>query len=371
MNARKNVTSVLLLVCILLAACTPAKTPTPLPTTIDPPPTATAPATATAVLSSPTSLPELPSVGKVVEVVALPVNPDRDAVYAFDSLWLPDDSTGIVTRWDPVSRKVLASIKVGDPAKTPYGDPVALVATTDSIWVTAVAKYEIDQIDPTTNQVAGSIPFGKVEGADFFTNVMVGDDNNMWVWDYDRGIALRIDLKKKQVAATYQNILPAAVENGSLWAWDAQHSDGASNLLKIDPATDQVIAKIPLDKVNPLPASTKNSIWFGHGQNLIRIDPATNQLIASIDLGMGNQASGGTLIDDNIWADYGPAKGPPDCHDLKQAFLIKVDPNTNSILGKIGLDCPGNVFLMGDVIWVFSGLATSNDGSLNATLIQP
>ena len=189
MKTRKKYISVLLLVSILLAACTPSTTATPLPATIDQPPTATAPAIAAAVLPSPTTLPETPDVGKVVEVVALPVNPDRDAVYAFDSLWLPDDSTGIVTRWDPVSRKVLASIKVGDPVMTPYGDPVAVVATTDSIWVTAVAKHEIERIDPTTNQMVEQIPIGQVDGQDFITNVMVGDDNAMWVWDYDRQIS--------------------------------------------------------------------------------------------------------------------------------------------------------------------------------------
>ena len=309
-------------------------------------------------------------VGKVLETEALPVNPDRDAVYAFESLWLLDDSTGIVSRWDPVSRKVLASIKVGDPVMTPYGDPVSVVATTDSIWVTAVAKHAIERIDPGTNQIVDQIPIGQVKGQDFITNVMVGDDNSMWVWDYDRQIALRIDLKTKKVAAMYQNFLPAAVENGSLWAWDAKHSNEASNLLRIDPATDQIIAKIPLDKVTPLPASTKNSLWFGHGQDLLRIDPATNQLIASIDL--GNRASGGTMVGDSIWAIEGSPMGPPACHDLKQNTLMKIDPNTNTILGKIGLDCPVDIIQIGDVIWVFTGLAaTASEGSLAFTLIQP
>jgi hypothetical protein len=374
--------SILILVCILLTACAPtvqaasgapatipAKTATLLPTIIDSSPATIAPTGTTAVLPSPTPFLDSPAVGKVLKVFPLPVNPDRDAVNAFVSLWLPDDTTGIVTRWDPVSGKVLASIKVGDPAKTPYGDPVAVVATTDSIWVTAVAKHAIERIDPATNQVAASIPLGQVKGQDFITNVMVGDDNNMWVWDYDRQITLRIDLKKKQVAATYQNFLPAAVENGSLWAYDAQHSDEASNLLRIDPATDQIIATIPLDKVNPLGASAKNSLWFGHGQDLVRIDPATNQVIASIDLGASSWGS--LMIGDNLWAvASSPSGGPPACYDLKQDFIARIDLNTNSIIGKIGLVCPGNIMQFGNDIWIFTGVTTSYIIS-QGMLIQP
>jgi len=63
--------------------------------------------------------------------------------------------------------------------------------------------------------------------------------------------------------------------------------------------------------------------------------------------------------------------GPPSCHDLNLNSLVKIDPNTNAILGKIGLDCPGTVFLFGNEIWVLTGLAaTGSQGNLNATVIQ-
>jgi streptogramin lyase len=362
MNARNFLVSVLMLVCVLLAACAPAVTVTVVPPTADP-------TTAPAVSISPTSPSETRAIGKLLETIPLPVKPNRDTVYAFDSFWLIEDYTGTITRWNPSSRQTLATITVGDPAKAPYGDPVAVVATTDSVWATSVATSEIVRIDPGTNQIVERIPLGKVDDRDFVINVMVGDDHNMWVWDYGRMIALRVDLQTKQVAAKFENTLPAAVVDGSLWAWNAQYSRSASKLLRIDPATDQVIATIPLDNVSIATASTNKTLWFGHGNDLLGIDPATNQLTAIVHLGA---SAGGVVIwvNGKVWAAAGPANGPPACHDLKQSFLVQIDPSTNSVVGKIGLDCPWLAIQIGDVLWVFTGSVGSYYGSENFVLID-
>ncbi len=108
MNTRKSLVSVLMFVSVLLSACAPAVTATVIPPTADP-------STEPAVSISPTSLSETPAIGKLLETIPLPVKPNRDAVYAFDSFWLIDDYTGAITRWDPASGQVLSTITVGNP----------------------------------------------------------------------------------------------------------------------------------------------------------------------------------------------------------------------------------------------------------------
>lgn len=360
MNTRKLPVSSLLLVCVLLSACAPATPMLPSPTV--------APPTQVADTASPAStlLSEFPEVGEVLETVPLPVNPNRDSVYAFDSLWLPNDADGTVTRWDPAARQVLATITVGDPNSAPYGDPVGAVATVDSIWVTSVASREIVSIDPGTNQITERIPLGQVDGRDFVTNVMIGDDNNLWVWDYDRNITLRLDLKTKQVVGTLPNVAPATVADDAFWAWDSKHFRDALNLLRIDPATDEVVATIPLDSVNNQNASSENSIWLPHGQDLVRIDPQTNQVVAIVKLGTDARAV--KFLDGSVWVTASPK---PPCDDVKKSFLMQIDPATNSVVGKTGLDCPGEIFQFGNTLWVYSGLEESNYGALNAVLIRP
>jgi streptogramin lyase len=208
--------------------------------------------------------------------------------------------SGDLTRWDPSSRQTLATLHVGNPARAPYGDPVAVVGTTDAVWVTSVATSEIVRIDPNTNKIAERIPLGKVDDKDFVINVMVGDDHNMWVWDYDRQIALRVDLQTKQVAAKFDHILPVAVIGGTMWAWNARHSNDTSSLLRVDPNTDQILVTIPLESLSGMNTSTSDTLWFGHGKDLIGIDPATNQLMAIVP--MGARTGGGVFVNGKIWA---------------------------------------------------------------------
>ena len=361
MNTRKSLVAILMLVSVLLSACTPAATAIQAPTV--------APPTQVADTASPVPTPfsEFPGVGKVLETIPLPVNPNRDSVYAFGSLWSLYDADGTVTRWDPLARQVLATITVGDPKGAPYGDPVNAVATADSIWVTSVAAREIVRIDPNTNQITERIELGQVDGRDFVTTVMVGDDSNLWVWDYDRKITLRINLKTKLVAATMPDVRPATLADGSFWAWDSKYPKNARNLFRIDPETDQVIAKIPLNSINDQNAFSENSVWLGHGNEVLRIDPKTNQLIATIEIGVEVRVV--QFIDGNVWVTASPV--PPACHDVNQSPLVRIDPATNTIVGKIGLDCPGEIFDIQDTVWVYAGINESNYGNLNAVLIRP
>jgi hypothetical protein len=295
------------------------------------------------------------------QTVTLPVNPDRGNVYAFDSFWLLDDISGLVTRWDPASNKVLASIQVGDPKKTPYGDPVAAVATQDGLWVTSVATSEVVHINPQTNQVDERIPLGEVDGKPFVTNTMIGDGQSLWVWDYDRNIALKIDLAEKKVAATLPNFNPQLIANGSVWGIEVQHSDTASRLLRLDPKTDQVAAKVSLTPPATQQAGSADSFWFIGGRTLFKIDPQTNQVVASVDPGaqpMFTREYGGSL-----WVTASP--NPPSCHDLNKSFLVKIDPNTNQVVGKLGMDCPLGIEPVGQDLWVFNGVAPQ------AVVVQP
>ena len=100
---------------------------------------------------------------------------------------------------------------------------------------------------------------------------------------------------------------------------------------------------------------------------MLRIDPKTNQLIATIEIGVEVRVV--QFIDGNVWVTASPV--PPACHDVNQSPLVRIDPATNTIVGKIGLDCPGEIFDIQDTVWVYAGINESNYGNLNAVLIRP
>jgi hypothetical protein len=66
----------------------------------------------------------------------------------------------------------------------------------------------------------------------------------------------------------------------------------------------------------------------------------------------------------------GKSGHPPACYDLKQSFLAQIDPSTNTVVEKIGLDCPTQVIQIGQMLWVFTGAAASNWSADNLVVVD-
>ena len=356
MNAQKWMFSLMVMTILVLAVYRPMAASVPRP-----------PRSSQAL--SPQISPAFPEAGRILGSVRLPVIVDRDALLAFDSIWLIDGTTtGTLTRWDLVTRQTLATIQVGDPFLTPYGDPVAAVATRLAVWVTSVATHELVRIDPASNQISGRISLGQVDGKDFTTYTMVGNDQVLFAWDYNRNLTLRIDLTTRQVGPAIPQVRPERVADGALWAWDAVHPDLARNLLRIDLTGKKVLARIPLDRVDPNEPLLANSLWFTAGAYVYRVDPAADQMVARIDVGA--TAYHVTNTGNVIWVTISP--DPAACRDLNQGAVLRIDPGTNSIVGETSLDCPSEMLSYDKNLWVMN-----NDSELNGqngswfSILQP
>src|SRR5215216_2648822 len=141
MNTRNLLVSVLMLVCVLLSACAPAVPATQVPTSLPPTaaPTTIPPTQAPVAIESAVNLNQVADISNSAETVSVNFLNNRIPLSAFDSIWFLSDTQGRVTRWDPETRQILATIEVGDPGKAPYGDPVVAIATDDALWVASVA----------------------------------------------------------------------------------------------------------------------------------------------------------------------------------------------------------------------------------------
>lgn len=310
-----------------------------------------------------------PKAGRILGSIPLPVIVDRDALLAFDSIWLIDGTTtGTLTRWDLATRQTLATIKVGDPFLTPYGDPVAAVATSEAVWATSVSTHEVVRIDPASNQISERIPLGQVDGEDFTTYAMVGNDQVLFAWDYNRNLTLRIDPKTRQVGPAIPLVRPERVADGALWAWDAVHPELARNLLRIDLAGEKVLARIPLDAVDPNKPLLINSLWFAAGDTVYRVDPATDQVVARINAGA--TAYHVTDTGNAIWVTISPDQAA--CWDLNQGSVLRIDPGTNSIVGETSLECPSEMLPYDNNLWVMNNYSEVNgqNGS-RFSILQP
>jgi sugar lactone lactonase YvrE len=121
-----------------------------------------------------------------------------------------------------------------------------------------------------------------------------------------------------------------AVGAGSVWAEGWPSKGGGDNsltrnsLIRIDPATDQIIATIPVPAGSVV--ATNDAVWVT-GEGLHRIDPSTNTIIA--DVAMPGGVSAIVATDGGVWAVViGPSS---------EGALVRVDPATNEIVAKIPL----------------------------------
>lgn len=109
-----------------------------------------------------------PRTGRVRRRVAVGVSPIAVS-FAAGSGWTSNPGDRTVTRFDPVTGRKLASIRI------PGGDPGALLATPQAVWVSVYGGSALARIDPRSNTVTATVPTATHPQ----NMVLVGDD--LWL----------------------------------------------------------------------------------------------------------------------------------------------------------------------------------------------
>jgi streptogramin lyase len=182
--------------------------------------------------------------------------------YGAGSLWIEDTSSNTVSRVSARTAKRTAAIKVG---VQPYDATFAYGAA----WVTSYGGGEVDRIDPARNRVVKTFKLSSATG----------------------------------VVAAF----------GSIWA------TGMPGVIRIDAATNKVVARIGIDGGAGWTAASGDAVWVTAGSGVARIDPTTNAVRATVPLGtpfLGDPA----VVDGKLWV--------PKIRDNAVAI---VDPTANAV----------------------------------------
>jgi hypothetical protein len=170
---------------------------------------------------------------------------------------------------------------------------------------------------------------------------------------------------------------------GSVWvAEQADEGDGEGTLLRMDPATGELVARVPVDSVPAWEwgggglAVGNGSVWIagsipspdeatsetaGSDAALFRVDPVANQVVETIPLG-GDFAADVAVTADGIWANI--------FRGQQEAELVRVDPTTLQVVARIPLASSyvRDVLTAGGYVWVqenpVHGSTVGSDSSL-------
>ena len=237
-----------------------------------------------------------------------------DLTLAGGDLWVSNPGDNTVTRVDGRSGAAVATIPVGLA-------PQGITSADGDVWV-AIHRGErggsVWRIDVETNEVVARIPVGARQfraGPSW----LASGAGSLWVGVPNLSAVVRIDPRTGTVTAT----IPIrdggvcgrlSVDDDAVWVASGLCGDGA--LTRIDPATNQVVARITSPRWNSVFTQTTGpgSVWLATDGGPFEVDPATDEVVGRLALA-GDLSFGGDLAvgQGSLWI-----------HDAKNQSLLRL-----------------------------------------------
>ena len=231
---------------------------------------------------------------------------------------------GGLGRWRGPARAALTRVR---PAGRVAVGLVAVVAA--AVPATAAEATRANVAAPLRTIPVGGIPDRVVVGAGA-------------VWVGDGGQLSRIDPTTDRIERVPGAVTPIAVGPGALWA---RAFDRVHTIVRIDPATNQVVAAIDLGVDPGAIAVDGSDVWVADpAGTVVRIDAISNTVRARIWI--GSLTFGIVSGPDAVWVSGRS-------FDDRQAMLWRVDPATNTVVATITtpVNC-GTLAVDAGVTWV-------------------
>lgn len=243
----------------------------------------------------------------------------------------PSTSAAPTTAPGPVVMPATA-VEVGE-------DPTALLAAEGAIWTADRTAGTVSRIDPASGAVQATISVPPRPSA------LAWGEGAIWVVSRPEASVSRIDPETDAVTATFEvGTTPAAVAAGAGSVWVSDRADGT--LWRLDPATGEVQARISIagqppdggDALEPLPiAFVDGSVWMADASadEVARVDPLVDRVTDVV--GTGARASEIIGSDGKVYVSS-PSDGTISVIDVGRGAVVRTfettSPTDIAVLGE-------------------------------------
>ena len=277
-----------------------------------------------------------PRTARVVDMVEVGAEPVA-IVSGHDALWVANAESDTVSRIDPATREVTATVGVASP--------VDLAVGPDAIWVASGIDGTVSRIDPESNDVVATIDLG---GPDPFVPQTVHGVSAGFggVWAAVSGPKLiRIDAAENRVARSIDvgtDQLAVAVGHGAVWVVTPE------KLLRLEPTTGAITAELSITSRSGIPsdvAVADDGVLVLAGDMWL-VDPESTSLERTFSLG-----SFAGIADEP-----GPGLWAVTSGETSESVLARWDPDSEGPLDPVH---PGSrstaTAVAGGAVWVTIG----------------
>lgn len=213
------------------------------------------------------------------------------------------------------------------------GNPTAITATNDAIWVASESDGTVQQVDPARRLVVDTIPVGPGPSA------LVTDGRSVWVAISGAGAVVQLNTSSRTVVATVPvGDAPSAIAAGFGKLWVANLTD--ATVTRIDPAT-LTTRTIRVGDAPDAVAVGDGAVWVANraDDTVVPINPATLSVGSPIPVGAGPAALAVTA--EGVWVS-----------DSLDRTVTRIDPRTGQQVRFVVGDIPGALTPVGHTVWV-------------------
>jgi YVTN family beta-propeller protein len=293
-----------------------------------------------------------PVAGKIV--ASIPAPAIGGLAVGGGAVWVANMNPRTVTRIDPGTNAVVATIPLGEPDFL-WG-PTRVAFAHGSLWALDGKSSSVYRIDPETNRVIAIIPLGSPTQVSVASLGIAATADSVWVtnrWGTEEmpdGSIVRIDPQSNHIVmrlalgASPEQGGPTAIaaDSGAIWVG----VPSTKSVFRVNPATNSVVAEVPkLHCAGGQLATDGSNLWVADCTAVHRIDTRSNAIAQTIPMprATGQGVLGVAVGLGSVWVQAGP--------------LVRINPASGAVIGVMALedvwnDCLYSIAFGFDSVWV-------------------
>jgi streptogramin lyase/predicted Ser/Thr protein kinase len=245
-------------------------------------------------------------------------------------------------------RRVIAAVVAGVALVTAAG--ILLLTQGGGAGVVVPSANSVARIDSSTNAFDREVPVGKDP-----TGIAVGEDGDIWLINQGDSTVNRIDPETGEVTPAKSTLgIPTGVAagEGAVWITNGFGSQSGTQVVMVDPGTELVEEAFPSGNAKAIVVRF-GSIWLADADRdlVLRYNPE--------DLGAEpleiptDESEAESALPRFLAVGSGAASGIWVVNELGDN-VVRIDPDTGEVVGRIDVDSPTAVAADDSGVWVTS-----------------